>query len=162
MISTDKSVKTNMLPANEQHLRKEIIMKIAITDQTITTTHRVAEHLTVEQQRAYDRIPVKMDFVPHPSFEQQDTWVELFGPDSPKIAVPFWRPFPEISDSTRTRDNFKALSREEERHLFLKYNFARYRLAGLIARQQKRFSKLRAMSMIQWHEQILQIGRAHV
>lgn len=132
-------------------------MKTTIQKTTMKTTLQVVENLTFEEKQAYDRIPEKMDFVPHPSFEQQDTWAELFGPDSPDISVPVWKPFPEIPDKIKTRDKYKALSREEERHLFLQYNFARYRLAGLIKLQQRRSSRLRASCMIQWHGQVMRL-----
>ncbi len=128
-----------------------------MSKKAIKLANPVDEELSAQEQQAYDRIPEKMEFVAHPSFEQQDTWVELFGPESIDISVPVWQPFPEIPGKIKTRDKYKALTREEERHLFLQYNFARYRLAGLMELQRERFSKLRALSMIQWHERVLQL-----
>ena len=132
-------------------------MKKKMSKKAITISDPVDETLSAEEQKAYDRIPKKMEYVFHPLFEQQDTWVELFGPESLDVSVPIWKPFPEIPGKIKTRDKYKALTREEEQHLFLKYNFARYRLAGLIELQGERFSKLRALSMIQWHEQVMQL-----
>ena len=53
-----------------------------------------------------------------------------------------------------------ALSAEEERTLFLRYNYACYRLAKLQGRQQCRFAASRAKAMAGWQERALSLRAA--
>ena len=112
--------------------------------------------LTNEQVELYQRIPAEMDYVDHPSFSDPDTESELFGEQAEEIEIPRWTHFPEVpEDMPRRRKNKTALSGRDEVKLFLRYNYARCRLAQLIQGQAKRFSAARARMMVTWFERVL-------
>ncbi len=46
----------------------------------------------------------------------------------------------------------KLLSKADEAQLFLRYNYARFRLSKLAEKQRKRASKSRALAMLEWHD----------
>jgi RNA polymerase sigma factor (sigma-70 family) len=135
----------------------KLVAKAASGQQAGRLAERLAKHLTRDERSAYGLIPEHVDFVFHSSFKERDTWADLFGTESLDLAIPAWRLFPEVPTPSQTRRIYKALTRDEEVQLFLRYNFARYRLAGLIAKQTRRFSRPRALEMIRWHEQVLSL-----
>jgi len=102
---------------------------------------------------AYTRIPATIDFIDHPSFCRPNIEEELFGKRATKIDVPQWASFPEVPEEVKLRKRRRTTLRaEEEVGLFLRYNYARYRLSKLAEAQQKRFSKTRARQMVLWYE----------
>jgi RNA polymerase primary sigma factor len=115
------------------------------------------EHvLTTEQVELYNRIPAEMDYVDHPSFSDPRTETDLYGENAQEIEIPRWTHFPEVpEDMPRGRKNKTALSGRDEVKLFLRYNYARCRLAQLIQAQSKRFSAARARMMVTWFERVL-------
>ena len=46
----------------------------------------------------------------------------------------------------------KLLSKADEAQLFLRYNYARFRLSELAGKQRKRATKSRALAMLTWHD----------
>ncbi|MDP6542703.1 MAG: sigma-70 family RNA polymerase sigma factor [Phycisphaerae bacterium] len=109
--------------------------------------------LTPESQSIYRRIPESTSHVPHESFELPGAEYELFGVESPEIDVPQWSHFPEVPEETpSSRKARKTLSREDEARLFLRFNYARYRLGELTDKQLKRFSKRRSEEMVKWYK----------
>jgi len=116
----------------------------------------ISQALTGEECRLYDRIPPEMDYVGHPSFRRADTEERLFGEDTNDIAVPPWTHFPEIpEDIPRVRRKRVALKPRDEETLFLRYNYARYRLSALVKAQQKRCSVVRAKEMVMWYRRAM-------
>lgn len=112
-----------------------------------------ARGLAPELQSIYRRIPESVSHVPHESFELPTTEKELFGKESKEVNVPQWTHFPEVpEDSPASRKARKALSKDDEAHLFLRFNYARYRLGELTRKQLKRFSKRRSEEMIKWYK----------
>jgi len=112
--------------------------------------------LTSEQVALYSRIPAELDYVDYPSFSNPATETELFGEQAEEIEIPQWTHFPEVpEDMPRGRKNKTALSGRDEVRLFLRYNYARCRLAQLIQTQAKRFSAARARMMVTWFERVL-------
>ncbi len=71
-------------------------------------------------------------FVFHPSFEAPQAEEELFGPGGMKVAVSTWSPL-ECPDAASGPTNSPALTSPEESLLFRRYNYARYRLCGLLS-----------------------------
>ncbi len=98
------------------------------------------------------RNPRETDFVDHPSFVGTATEEELFGAGSEGLEVPRWTHFPEVPEDVEIRRRGRtALSAKGEVTLFLRYNYARYRLCKLAEAQQRRFSRVRAREMNRWH-----------
>jgi RNA polymerase primary sigma factor len=121
-----------------------------------------AEHgLSEPEYRLYDSIPANVDYVYHPSFSLPQAERRLFGADAPEIDVPQYSLAPVLEESCRSQGRDRgALTADEEKTLFLRYNYARYRLAGLQARQQRRFSAARAKAMAGWQERVLRLRAA--
>jgi len=116
----------------------------------------VLDGLTVAERRQYSGIPESIDYVFHPYFELTDTEEELFGPGAEPVDVPQWVQFVEVPEDIRSaRKTRTSLTRDEEQTLFLRYNYARYRLAMLLAAQRRRKSIPRAREMMSWHGRVL-------
>ncbi len=92
------------------------------------------------------------DYVSHPCFTRPGTEDELFGANAERIERPQWTSFPEIPEEVTLKKSGKTkLSADDEVRLFLRYNYARYRLGLLAQAQQRRFSKVRAKNMETWY-----------
>jgi len=123
---------------------------------TRTSPRRVLDGLTAAERRQYSRIPELIDYVFHPCLESADTEEELFGPGASPVDVPQWEQFMETPEDVRlARKTRSSLSRGDEEMLFLRYNYARYRLAMLLAAQRRRKSIPRAREMMRWHGRVL-------
>ncbi|MCY2929729.1 MAG: sigma-70 family RNA polymerase sigma factor [Planctomycetota bacterium] len=110
--------------------------------------------LTARQHECYMKIPERVDPVYHPSFEDPGAQELYFSASAARAEHVRWRLFPEVPEDTYDAPVRKALGREAEAQLFLKYNFARYQLARLQEQQAKKPSVKRAVEMTHWHEQV--------
>ncbi len=118
--------------------------------------------LTVEQRRLYERIPDAVDYVDSVEFDKSDAEERFFGEGS-EIPVPAWTHFPEVQEeATLPRQKRVALKPGQETHLFLRYNYARRRLAEMIAQQKKRSSLSRAAEMTEWFTRVMKCRSALV
>ena len=114
--------------------------------------------LNAGERRLYERIPEQMDYVSHPCFSSPSTAERLFGGSAEPITVPVWTDFPDIADDPRAvRRKRVSLSAGDEARLFLRYNYARYRLSKLIAAQRRRTSVARARQMLLWFRRVLKL-----
>ncbi|HAU38930.1 MAG TPA: hypothetical protein DCX07_14610 [Phycisphaerales bacterium] len=117
------------------------------------------ESLTEAELSVLERIGETVEFVDHPSFPLAATEERLFGQSATQIEVPGWTQYPEVPEdidrSLRTSKKPK-LRPQEEATLFLRYNYARWRLAKLAQAQQRRRSAHRAREMVRWYEQAQQ------
>ncbi len=112
--------------------------------------------LTDAEGRQYDGIPESIDYVFDPSFDLAATGEELFGPEARRIDVPRWTQYAEVpADVTTALKKRTSLDKDEEQLLFLRYNYAKYRLANLLAAQYRRQSLGRAKEMICWYATVL-------
>ena len=114
-------------------------------------------------RKFYESIPDEMDFMPHPDFALAGMEEKLFGPEAEVVPLPQWRPYSELDgpESAPPRARSK-LTRHQESLLFMRYNFARRRVAELLAAQKRRFSAARARQLVLWHRRVLQIRAALV
>ena len=114
--------------------------------------------LSERQHECYRRIPEKIDPVWHPTFDEPTAGQRYFGPDAPDIDVPKWTLFPEVPEEAAPKAGRKSvLSKDEERELFLRYNYARHRLAQLAERQQREPSRTRALAMLEWQDRAMEL-----
>jgi len=121
----------------------------------------VARGLSEQEFRIYDTIPAQVDYVRHHSFCRKNTERKLFGADAPGIDVPGYTLMPVLQDgSTVAAGPRRVLSTDDERTLFLRYNYARYRVAKLQKPQLKRFSIARARAMAAWQMRALELRAA--
>ena len=127
----------------------------ATTNSTVAGRGGRASQRRLERDVAgfYARIPSAVDFVDHPSFSRPEAENELFGDEAKQIVVPQWSSFPEVPEDVEPhRRGRMTLNAVEEVGLFLRYNYARYRLSRLAQSQQRRFSKARARQMVLWYQ----------
>jgi len=119
--------------------------------------------LSDADRRFYESIPPEMGFMPHPDFALPGTEEKLFGPDAEVIPVPRWRPYAELDDPEATPSPARTrLTPHHERLLFMRYNYARRRLAELLAAQKRRFAAGRARQLVRWYRRVLGIRAALV
>ncbi len=112
--------------------------------------------LTEEERGLYARIPADVDYVAHPSFQLRQTEQELFGAACEDIQIPRWTSFPEAAgDVAPARGRRARLSAKEEAVLFLRYNYARHRLAELVQAQLRRVTTARGREMIRWYQRAM-------
>ena len=123
---------------------------------TKNTKQDLLSELTASQQRQYNKLPESMDYICAELFHKMEAWDTLFGPEAKRISVENWSLFPEVPEQAKSRRARKSLSADEEQTLFLRYNFARYRFNELAKRQKNRFSKLRALSMLEWNSKVVE------
>ncbi|MHC4981560.1 MAG: sigma-70 family RNA polymerase sigma factor [Planctomycetota bacterium] len=109
--------------------------------------------LTEAECRLYDRIPPEVGYVDHPSFHKNETEEKLFGEDSRELAVPQWLHFPEVpEDISPPRRKRRALNSADEELLFLRYNYARFRLSKLLRARQEHRTVYRAKEIVLWYQ----------
>lgn len=99
-----------------------------------------------------------INYIYHRTFCLPTAEDRYFGANAQEISSPGWTFFPESMEDVPPASGRKvALSQAEEAELFLRYNYARYRLSKLVAAQKKRFSQLRLEKMGLWFERIRRI-----
>lgn len=108
--------------------------------------------LTKQQQDCYNRIPMNTKPVWHPSFDAADAKATFFGPGVREIKTPGWALCPEVSEEpSKAPPGRMVLCKSDEAKLFLRYNYARFRLSKLVEKQRERPIKSRAVAMLEWH-----------
>lgn len=111
--------------------------------------------LSEADRRTYHRIPEEVYYVENDLFSEDGTEQRLFGQEAMQINMPRWTTFSSdpIEDMPRKRKS--SLKGQEEAELFLRYNYARYRLAKLVKAQAKRKSPARARQMVLWQKRAM-------
>lgn len=101
----------------------------------------VVARLTVDDRALLEKLlDESIDFVNHPDFTKRGIEAELFGKDATLIkgdAPYFEAPAPVVKDGW-TASRLPTLSGEQEQQLFMRYNYARHRVARLLGRYQGR------------------------
>ena len=119
---------------------------------------RVPRGLRRPERLLYEQIPPSVDYVYHRSFPHPSTREKLFGPDWDQIDVPPYTLFPEVPEETNSaapkRNRLKA---SEEVILFLRYNYAKYRLSKLLAGPGRPSSVKSAREAITWYTRVMVI-----
>ncbi|MCL2701416.1 MAG: sigma-70 family RNA polymerase sigma factor [Phycisphaerae bacterium] len=126
----------------------------------VEVTHKptaaLLAQLTDDEAAHYRQIPVKIDCMPNVIFPAAATEAKLYGEASAAIDVPNWTHFPEVAeDVVFNKGKRNVLSAADEVTLFLKYNYARYRLGKLIEAQARRVAAARARQMILWYRRAM-------
>ena len=116
----------------------------------------ISRALTDPECRLYDRIPSEVRYVRNPAFSRPGIEDKLFGEDGDEISVPAWVHFPEVPEDVSPAPRKRtALTSREEETVFLRYNYARYRLSRFFKAQQKRVSAARAKEMVLWYQRMM-------
>ncbi len=112
--------------------------------------------LSERERRLYDSIPPGVRYVPHPDYRLAATEDQLFGPQAEPVPVPTWRQFDADGGRSVSIKPRAGLTREQESVLFMRYNYARYRLAGLMRAQRRRFSHARGRRALSWYRRAME------
>lgn len=128
-------------------------MKITIENENSPDT---IVRLSKREQGLYERIPRAVSYMPHPLFEESGAEDRFFGSQAAAIRLPGWTDFvqsEELIESPKKspRPRLKAT---EEAELFLRFNYARYRLSLLVEAQQERPTLERAKEMCTWFRRV--------
>jgi RNA polymerase primary sigma factor len=140
-------------------------MTPTLTFPTATRTEpvRFLDALSPQQRAMYWRIPAAVSYVYHPSFASPGTENALFGRDAEPIHVPAWIQFPELAEDIPAHPAARPILRpDQEVVLFLRYNYARYRLARLLVAQRRRQTAARAAQIVLWHTRAVGVHAAIV
>ena len=134
------------------------IKRAATSSATQTASPKYLNDMTARQLEEYLVIGESLDFVTNDVFEDAGSEERFFGPDAMDIPVPRWSEFSDtLSAMTATRSAKGGLKGPQEVELFLRYNYARFRLSGLIEAQLRRKSALRAKQMVMWSRRVKQV-----
>ncbi len=104
-------------------------------EQTRTET-RALHAFTAEMVQADMTLPEKVDYVDHESFSRRETEQKLWGDGSEPIPVCPYRLEPETTENDLKNPKRRRLDRQEEELLFLRYNYAKYRVAEILNRKR--------------------------
>jgi len=114
------------------------------------------KNLSLAEREILSRIPDRVEAVYNPSFKLKLTEEKLFGGQAEPISIPEWVQFPEVEEDLPKRSAGRTrLRAKDEVTLFLRYNYARYRLGKLIEAQNRRKSPRRARRMIMWYKRAM-------
>jgi len=132
------------------------VLALAVTAAESHRNPALAE-LDDEDRRLYARIPATIKYVDHPCFHEAGVEQELFGPGARVVRVPRWRYFPALpEDDWREPRTRIDLSPDEQTHLFLRYNYARFRLSRLLdGRRNSPGRQPPAERIVRWYRRVL-------
>jgi len=126
-------------------------------DRTVRPPGRT-DDLTGKQLCHLKQLVASQECVLHPSFELSCTEEELFGPNAPEIKISAWANFPELQEDHPPRhQGYSPLRSADEVRLFLRYNYARYRLASLARKPGKKSSRTRTAEMYRWYRRAMRL-----
>lgn len=123
----------------------------------------VLKHLEDSDRKLYERIPKAVSYMPHPSFEEPGAEERFFGPEVATIRLPGWSDFIQAEEEIERSGGSVGrlrLKEAEEKELFLRFNYARYRLHQLVERQQEAPTAERAKEMCLWFRRMEQAQSA--
>jgi RNA polymerase primary sigma factor len=106
--------------------------------------------LAADDWQLYRCIPNDVQYVPHESFASWEMEERLFG-EGVRVDVPRWRHYEEPAEGVpASLARRRRLTAQDEMTLFLRYNYARYRLSLLIHAQRRQHRDERAGEMVRW------------
>ena len=99
----------------------------------------MGKRIAFRERRAPGQIPDGGDFVYNPAFEGPFAEQNFFGRDAERVVVPKWEGGYPPCESDPLRRPSRVLTRREEKILFLRYNYARYRMSLAAGDPRERF-----------------------
>ena len=114
------------------------------------------DELSESDRYVYLHVPADMQWMHSPSFDLPGAEEELFGSGAPVISLPAWVDYPGLTDEPAApRSRRVSLKAPEESLLFRRYNFACFRVAGLLARQKRHPAVARARQIAAWYRRAM-------
>lgn len=122
---------------------------------------KIQEKLLPAEVEVYSRINWEQDYIPNSIFCQVGVEERFFGPSAKQIKEPIWDCLvDDVRDIPLVRSRRTTLNDSEEHELFLRYNYAAYRLVMLIEKQTNRETLSRAREMCMWQKRLQQARAA--
>jgi RNA polymerase primary sigma factor len=141
------------MAAERQHVTVEQVT--AVLPKAQPPVSGVLDRLTSEERDRLHRILTgSVDYLPHPMFHKPRTAEELFGDAGvhEHATRPWCNAAPAATDSIY---HTKTLTGAQEQRLFLRLNYARYRMARLLdAFTNKRLTARATQELLWWHAQV--------
>lgn len=96
------------------------------------------------------------DYMDNPMFRRKGTEVELFGENEAPLPMTSWYQPTRDDDLLDRTGSPQLMKGEEERKMFLRFNFAKRRIAQVqFAIKRKGLTKTRADEIIEWHRRFV-------
>ena len=106
--------------------------------------------------KAQDLRGARPDYIYHQAFARPDAEQTIWGGDGPEIDVARYALMPAIEgERAPSSGKLPRLSADQERTLFLRYNYAKYRLARLLGARDDRWSSKIRREVEQWRQRAL-------
>lgn len=116
------------------------------------------EAVALAELDAYRAIPRPTEWIPHASFGSPGVERELFGTDDLPPSLLPWTYIPESGEEGEARPRQEVqLKPAEEKRRFLQYNYARFRLAQLLAAEDADNSVAVVRAALLWHERSVRL-----
>ena len=121
----------------------------------------VINALAVEDQVLLTKLLTEpADHTAHPEFDKPGTEKKLFGGEAKLVdsaATRFAESPDRITDAVRAGERLPTLSSEQERHLFMRFNYARMRVARILARYVgKPLTAAGTRRLLAWGRRVMQ------
>ena len=109
-------------------------------------------------EKPLDLCNARPDYIYHQAFARPDAEQTIWGGDGPEIDVACYALMPAIEgDMALSRGKLPRLSATQEKTLFMRYNYAKYRLAHLLgSKGESRSTRIRR-EVDQWRQRALAI-----
>lgn len=110
-----------------------------------------ADRLSPKEVSLYQAIGSGAKYVYHASFDSPATEGLVLAADAAPPQPPAWVYRPDATDEQQAAPEAFTLSRDEETALFLQYNYARYRLAELLADPPDQRATAHIRQILSWY-----------
>ena len=138
--------------------RKDRAMNTQLAEERV---RKINAGLLPAEAEVYARINWEQSFISNDIFSQSGIESRFFGLEAKHINEPVWDCLvDDARDIPLVRSRRTTLSDDEEQELFLRYNYAAYRLSLLISKQLKRETLSRAKEMCMWQRRLQQARSA--
>lgn len=122
-------------------------------------SYNLIEALSAEDQVLLTKLLTEpTDFVDHSEFGKRSTESKLFGGPAKlsRAATRFAESADPISDAVAAGERVPALSYEQEAHLFMRFNYSRYRAAGILFEHSgKKLTGIATRRLLAWGHRML-------
>lgn len=108
------------------------------------------DQLTDPQRQQWNLIPPRVEYVWHASFDEEESSLPFLEPSAAGPQVPIWSP-DETAEIKLAIAKMLRLAPAQERALFLRLNYARYRLCRLLALKGHERTLEKAREVLRWH-----------
>ncbi|HUS91355.1 MAG TPA: sigma-70 family RNA polymerase sigma factor [Phycisphaerae bacterium] len=114
-----------------------------------------SDSLSPEEAERLQRLSPTVQYIYHESFGSPSD-APWLADEAPPGALPAWTYTPDSEEGGATPGKAFRLSAEEEVRSFLRFNYGKYRLAGLLALPPSRRMAEHAREVLMWHQRAME------